>query len=168
MCKSTSQPQAVRPDKGYVTLDRDWNAGDKIDVHFRPAVAGRVGLGLSTAGRRRRWRSTGPPRSRRRRVLVFRGPVILAQFTLSNGCDVSWAYTGDHPDLFDTASAADEIEAADWRFESKSAAALTNVTTTPTASGSVLAIHARAPVGRSSDRPWSILAFRSTSTMPRN
>ncbi len=63
-----------------------------------------------------------------RRVLVFRGPAILAQFTLTGGCDLSWAYTGDHPDLFDTASAADMIEGAGWKFQSKLPPALTTVT----------------------------------------
>lgn len=62
---------------------------------------------------------------------MFRGPAVLAQFTLAGGCDVSWAYTGDHPDLFDTASAADVIEAADWKFQSRVPPALTRVTTSP-------------------------------------
>ena len=39
-----------------------------------------------------------PPRS----IVIDRGPAILAQFRLQNGCDLVWAYSGDDPDLFET------------------------------------------------------------------
>ncbi len=125
-----NQPQAAQPDKGYVTLERDWKPGDTIDVHFDLPL--RIVLdaaydGLPAA----KVAIDGAPPVESRRVLVFRGPAVLAQFTLAGGCDVSWAYTGDHPDLFDTASAADIVEAADWKFQSHVPPALTKVTTSP-------------------------------------
>ena len=124
------QRQTVQPDKGYVTLEREWKPGDKIDVHFDLPL--RIVLdsaydSLPAA----KVTIDGATPVETRRVLVFRGPAILAQFTLAGGCDVSWAYTGDHPDLFDTASAADIIEAADWKFQSHVPPALTTVTTSP-------------------------------------
>jgi hypothetical protein len=58
--------------------------------------------------------------------------VIVAQFRLAHACDLNWAYTGDHPDLFETLdSAADVIRASDWHFESTGAPALTQVAHTP-------------------------------------
>jgi hypothetical protein len=121
-----NQRQAVQPDQGYVTLERNWNPDDKIDIHFELPL--RVVLdsaydSLPAA----KVAVDGAPPVETRRVLVFRGPAILAQFTLAGGCNLSWAYTGDHPDLFDTVSAADVIEAANWNFKSNVAPALTTV-----------------------------------------
>ena len=121
------QQQTVQPAKGYITLERTWNPADRIDIHFGLPL--RVVLdSTNDFGPLANVAVDGAPPTSSRRVLVFRGPVILAQFTLSNGCDASWAYTGDHPDLFDTDTAADIIEGADWRFESNSPPALTKVT----------------------------------------
>ena len=48
-----------------------------------------------------------------RSIVIYRGPAILAQFRLQNGCDLIWAYTGDDPYLFDTvASVPDEFTLA--------------------------------------------------------
>ena len=45
-----------------------------------------------------------------RSIVIYRGPVILAQFRLQNGCDLIWAHTGDDPYLFETvASVPDEF-----------------------------------------------------------
>jgi hypothetical protein len=124
------QRQTVQPEQGCVTLEREWNPGDKIDIHFDLPL--RVVLdnaydSLPAA----KVAVDGASPVETRRLLVFRGPAVLAQFTLGGGCDLSWAYTGDHPDLFDTASAADVIAGAGWRFESKLPPALTTVTSAP-------------------------------------
>ena len=55
-------------------------------------------------------------------------PVIAAQFRLAAGCDLNWAYSGDHPDLLETLnSPMDRIEADNWTYQTHSAPALTQV-----------------------------------------
>jgi hypothetical protein len=124
-------PLAVEAEAGYIAMARRWRPGDRVDVHFDLPL--RVVLDSA-------WDTLPPAKVSvdgaapvdARRVLVFRGPVVVAQFGLAQGCDLDWAYTGDHPDLFDTLdSAADVVEARGWRFDSAQAPALTRVDHTP-------------------------------------
>jgi len=123
----------VQPSRvgGYVSINRAWKAGDTVSVKLAMPLrvvpdsswdatpASRVAVG-----------SSEPVDARY--VSVFQGPTILARFRLGHGCDLEWAYSGDHPDLFDSlGSAADVIEAADWSYASESSPALTKVTSTP-------------------------------------
>ena len=116
---------------GYVCVTRSWKDGDCVDVHFDLPL--RVVLdsawdGLDTA----KVSIDADTPVETRRVLVYRGPVIVAQFRLANGVDLNWAYTGDHPDLFETLeSAADRVTVGKEQFESNTGPALTLITTTP-------------------------------------
>ena len=61
-------------------------------------------------------------------VLIYRGPVILAQFRLQNGCDLVWAYTGDEPHLFETTkTVGDEFSVQGTQFRNDSTPELVEV-----------------------------------------
>jgi len=105
------QTQEVQHSRGYLSLRRQWQSGDRVDVHFdlplrivldngqgpTPIAEGKVSL-------------DGAAPISARSIVIYRGPAILAQFRLQSGCDLIWAYTGADPYLFDTvASVPDEF-----------------------------------------------------------
>ena len=117
--------------RGYARLQRHWERGDRVEVRF--GLPQRVVLDSA-------WDTLAPamvavngaPAVEGRTVMVMQGPAIMAAFRLAHGCDLNWAYTGDHPDLFETLdSAADVIEAEDWSFRSDGPPARTTVTQEP-------------------------------------
>ncbi len=127
------QTQEARPRGGYVSLRRRWLAGDRVGVHFdlplrvvldngqgpTPLAQGKVSL-------------DGAAPTAARSIVVYRGPAILAQFRLQHGCELTWAYTGDDPYLFDTlASAADEFTLTGKRFQNTGTPDTVKVERTP-------------------------------------
>mgnify|MGYP000934326315 CR=1 FL=1 len=125
------RPEAVSKSQGYATLQRRWQAGDVVEADLALPLRivldnawdtlpeGRVSL-------------DGGPEQPARCIMVMRGPVILAQFRVNHGVDVNWAFTGDHPDLFETlTTATDQIEGPDWTFEATTAPTLVSVRHTP-------------------------------------
>jgi hypothetical protein len=120
---------SVAPSNGYVTIIRTWQQGDKIDVHFELPLRISVDSypdGLPEA----KIEIDGKPGTGRV-VSIYQGPVIIAQFRLAASCDLTWAYTGDHPDLFDTFStAADYVEADDWQLTANVLPEMTKITNT--------------------------------------
>ena len=121
------QIQDVRPENGYITLARRWEAGDRVDVPLDVPL--RVVLDNSWDTQpEAKVALDGAAPAASRCVSVFRGPVIVAQFRLAHGCDLAWAYTGDHPDLLETIeSASDLVDAGGWHFRSDTAPELTRV-----------------------------------------
>ncbi len=127
------QPQQARPSQGYLRLRRTWRAGDRVDVHFdlplrvvlesghgpTPIAAGKVSL-------------EGAAPVSARSIVIYRGPVILAQFRLQNGCDLIWAYTGDDAYLFETvASVPDQFTVQGKEFRHSGTPDLVEVAHTP-------------------------------------
>ena len=67
-----------------------------------------------------------------RSIVIYRGPAILAQFRLQNGCDLIWAYTGDDPYLFETvASVPDEFTLAGKAYRNTGVPEVVKVARTP-------------------------------------
>ena len=116
---------------GCLRVERDWKPGDQVLIQFALPLRAKLDAspdGLPTA----RVSLDGAAPVEARLVSVFRGPAIAAQFRLAAGCDLNWAYTGDHPDLFETLnSPVDRIEADNWTYQSHSAPALTRVDRVP-------------------------------------
>jgi hypothetical protein len=127
------QTQAIEPDQGYLSLRRPWQSGDRVDVHFdlplrvvlsnaqgpTPLAQGKVGL-------------DGAAPTPARSIVIYRGPAILAQFRLQNGCDLIWAYTGDDPYLFETlASVPDEFTLGGKAFRHNGTPETVKVESTP-------------------------------------
>jgi len=112
---------------GCLVLERAWKPGDQVLIQFDlplriTADNSQDGLPAAKAS------LDGAPLVDARLISVFRGPAIMAQFRLAAGCDLNWAYTGDHPDLFETLnSPVDRIEADDWTYQTRSAPSLTRV-----------------------------------------
>jgi hypothetical protein len=105
------QAQQTQAQQGYLALRRTWRPGDRIDVHFdlplRVVLDNSQGPTPLAVGK---VRLDGAEQAPARSIVIYRGPVILAQFRLQNGCDLIWAYTGDDPYLFETvASVPDEF-----------------------------------------------------------
>ncbi len=116
---------------GCLRIEREWKPGDQVLLQFDLPLRAKLDAspdGLPTA----KVSLDGAAPVEARLVSVFRGPAIAAQFRLAAGCDLNWAYSGDHPDLFETLnSTVDRIEADDWTYESHSAPALTRVDRVP-------------------------------------
>lgn len=121
------RPFAAEVSQGYACLSRRWAPGDRVTVDFELPLRVVLDKAWDTLPPAR-VAVGGKPAEEARCVSVFRGPVILAQFRLAHGCDLNWAYTGDHPDLFETLdSAVDILEADGWRFAAATAPELTTV-----------------------------------------
>jgi len=116
---------------GYITLHRKWRPGDQVEIDFDMPLRVRLDSfwdGQPTA----EVIVDGQPMTETRRIMILRGPYILAQFALSGGCNLDWVYSGDHPELPDTLNSVnDMIETADWKFQSSKAPYPTRVTHTP-------------------------------------
>jgi len=116
------EASALRPQSGYARIERSWKIGDRVDVRFdlplrvvldsgygpTPIQTGPVSIdGADPVGARS--------------ILIYRGPVILAQFRLQNGCDLVWTYTGDDPYLLETIKTVPDkfvIGRSEFRHES--------------------------------------------------
>ncbi len=121
----------VQPEKGYVKIARDWQAGDIVQVNFGLPLRVVLDTSFDAKVPAARVKVDGAESVEVRHVLVYRGPAVIAWFRLANGCDLCWAYSGDHPDLFNTIhSWADSFE-SNWNFKSNFAPPLTQVTNTP-------------------------------------
>jgi hypothetical protein len=118
-------------DTGYLTLDRQWLPGDQVEIDFSLPL--RVLLDSSWDGQpTSEVVVDGQPMTETRRIMILRGPYILAQFALAGGCNLDWVYSGDHPELPDTLNSVNDIiETDSWRFESTQAPYPTLVTHTP-------------------------------------
>jgi hypothetical protein len=124
------EARAVRPENGYVTPARRWEAGDRLDVELDPPL--RVSLDDWDALPAVSVSLDGAAPESGRHLSGFRGPAIVAQFRLAQGVDLAWAYTGDHPDLFETIdSASDLVDAGDWKFRSDKAPEVARVARSP-------------------------------------
>jgi hypothetical protein len=123
------QPHDAPIRDGYARLDRPWDAGDCVDVHFdlplrvvlddgqgpREFAKGKVSL------------DGGQPTATRS-VAIYRGPAILAEFRLQGGVEMIWAYTGDDPHLFETAaSSADQFTLAGKEYRMAGVPTLTQI-----------------------------------------
>ena len=116
---------------GCLRIERAWKPGDQVLLQFDLPLRTKLDAfpdGLPTA----RVSLDGAAPVEARLVSVFRGPAIAAQFRLAAGCDLNWAYSGDHPDLFETLnSPVDRIEADNWTYQSHSAPTLNRVDHVP-------------------------------------
>jgi hypothetical protein len=125
--------QQTQPRQGYLSLHRNWRAGDRVDVHFDLPL--RVVLDDSqgpTPLAKGKVRLDGGAPATARSIVIYRGPAILAQFRLQGGCDLIWAYTGDDPYLFETvASAPDEFTLAGQTYRPRGVPDLVAVRQTP-------------------------------------
>ncbi|MHB0999173.1 MAG: LamG-like jellyroll fold domain-containing protein [Armatimonadota bacterium] len=112
---------------GYAVISRTWKPGDKIDIRFDLPLRAELDSSWDTLPTAK-VNLNGAEPVESRYVSVYRGPVIIARFALNHGCDLNWAYTGDHPDLFDTNnSCSDMIEGSDWQFQSDKSPSITNI-----------------------------------------
>jgi hypothetical protein len=105
------QSQGIRLNHGYLPLRRAWHAGDRVDVHFDLPLRVVLDRGHGpTAFAEGKVSLDGAAPAAARSIVIYRGPTILTQFRMQNGCDLIWAYTGDDPYLFETvASVPDEF-----------------------------------------------------------
>ncbi len=129
--KVNGKPVAVSQADGYATVERRWQHGDGVEADFLLPLRVVLDNAWDTLPEGQVSLDGGPEQPARC-VMVMRGPVILAQFRVNHGVDVNWAYTGDHPDLFETlTTATDQIEGPDWTFEATTAPTLVSVRHTP-------------------------------------
>jgi len=116
------EASAIQPQSGYARIERSWKTGDRVDVRFDLPLRVVLDSGYGPTQIQ-----TGPVSIDganpvgARSILIYRGPVILAQFRLQNGCDLVWAYTGDDPYLFETTKTVPDkfvIGRSEFRHES--------------------------------------------------
>ena len=114
---------------GFAVISRMWDAGDRIDISFGLPLRAELDSTWDTLPTAK-VSVDGDEPVEARYLNVFRGPMIIARFMLNHGCDLSWAYTEDHPDMFDVnGSVADVIEASGWSFRSDKSPSIVTVST---------------------------------------
>jgi hypothetical protein len=123
----------VQPQNGYARIERSWGMGDRVNVGLDLPLRVVLDSGCGPTQIKSGLVSidgAGPVVARS--ILIYRGPVILAQFRLQNGCDLVWAYTGDDPYLFETIKTVpDKLMIGQSEFRHESTPKLTRVVKKP-------------------------------------
>jgi hypothetical protein len=123
----------IQPQNGYARIERSWRSGDRVDVGLDLPLRVALDSGFGpTQIKPGLVAIDGADPVSARSILIYRGPVILAQFRLENGCDLAWAYTGDDPYLFETTKTVpDRFGIGQSEFRHEFAPKLTRVAQKP-------------------------------------